>query len=242
MTHSLLGGTGLALLGALLLWGLFRAHAYWRLIGLTYLGVVLHIGMDYLTSYGTQVFWPLAAGHYTADAVCILAYFYTGLMVVALLLIRMVRQTLCQRGEWQDRMLVETVLSMLTLVISRRSCIACGRLATPGSRSPWRPSMCWSSGMASRPMGQAACPSRWLSFVCKRLTPLVMEASINNSLSSGVGKGQFWYTLNRRVVRGFPIKAPRGHMCLERGLSGRDCRSANRTPALGMPPCSGGTV
>ena len=24
--------------------------------------------------------------------------------------------TLCQRGEWQDRMLVETVLSMLTLV------------------------------------------------------------------------------------------------------------------------------
>ena len=92
MTHSLLGGTGLALLGALLLWGLFRAHAYWRLVMLTYLGVVLHIGMDYLTSYGTQVFWPLAAGHYTADAVFIIDYFYTGLMVVALLLIRMVRQ------------------------------------------------------------------------------------------------------------------------------------------------------
>ena len=32
---------------------------------------------------------------------------------------------LCPRGEWQDRMLVETVLSMLTLVCtSRRSCIA----------------------------------------------------------------------------------------------------------------------
>src|SRR5206468_12796975 len=92
MTHSLLGGAGLALLGALLLWGLFRAHAYWRLALWTWLGVVLHIGMDFLTSYGTQVLWPLAAGHYTADAVFILDYFYTGLMVVALLLIRMVRQ------------------------------------------------------------------------------------------------------------------------------------------------------
>ncbi len=92
MTHSLLGGAGLALLGALLPWGFLREHAYWRLVLLTYLGVVLHIGMDYLTSYGTQVFWPFDTGHYTADAVFIIDYFYTGLMVVALLLIRMVRQ------------------------------------------------------------------------------------------------------------------------------------------------------
>jgi membrane-bound metal-dependent hydrolase YbcI (DUF457 family) len=92
MTHSLLGGAGLALLGALILWGLFRAHAYWRLVLLTYLGVLLHVGMDYLTSYGTQVFWPFTGRHYTADAVFILDYFYTGVMVIALLLIRMVRQ------------------------------------------------------------------------------------------------------------------------------------------------------
>ena len=92
MTHSLLGGAGLALLGALLLWGFFCAHAYWRLVLWTWLGVWLHIGMDYLTSYGTQVFWPFTARHYTADALFIIDYFYTGLMVVALLLIRMVRQ------------------------------------------------------------------------------------------------------------------------------------------------------
>jgi membrane-bound metal-dependent hydrolase YbcI (DUF457 family) len=92
MTHSLLGGAGLALLGALLLWRLFRAHPYWRLLLWTYLGVVLHIGMDVLTPYGTQVLWPLTAKRYTADALFILDYFYTGLMVVALLLIRMVRQ------------------------------------------------------------------------------------------------------------------------------------------------------
>ena len=92
MTHSFLGGAGLALLGALLLWGLLRERAYWRLALLTYLGIVLHIGMDYLTSYGTQVLWPFDTRRYTADAVFIIDYFYTGLMVVALLLIRMVRQ------------------------------------------------------------------------------------------------------------------------------------------------------
>jgi membrane-bound metal-dependent hydrolase YbcI (DUF457 family) len=83
---------GLALLGALLLWRLFRAHPYWRLLLWTYLGVVLHIGMDVLTPYGTQVLWPWTARRYTADALFILDYFYTGLMVVTLLLIRMVRQ------------------------------------------------------------------------------------------------------------------------------------------------------
>jgi inner membrane protein len=92
MTHSLLGGAGLTLLGALLLWGFLREHTYWRLVLWTYLGVVLHIGMDVLTPYGTQVFWPFTARRYTADAVFILDYFYTGLMVVALLLVRMVRQ------------------------------------------------------------------------------------------------------------------------------------------------------
>src|SRR5262249_35566625 len=30
------------------------------------------------------------------------------------------------------------------------------------------------------------------------------ETRINKSRSSGVGRGQLWYTVNRRVVRGFP--------------------------------------
>jgi hypothetical protein len=48
--------------------------------------------MDVLTPYGTQVFWPWTTNRYTANALFILDYFYTGLMVVTLLLIRMVRQ------------------------------------------------------------------------------------------------------------------------------------------------------
>ena len=58
ITHSLLGGAGLALLGAALLWSVWRSHPYWRVTRLVYLGVLLHIGMDYLTSYGTQIFLP----------------------------------------------------------------------------------------------------------------------------------------------------------------------------------------
>jgi membrane-bound metal-dependent hydrolase YbcI (DUF457 family) len=100
ITHSLLGGAGLALLGAALLWSVWRSHPYWRVTWLVYLGVLLHIGMDYLTSYGTQIFLPLYAGHYTADAVFIVDFTYSGLMITGLLLVRMVRR---QRQERYGR-------------------------------------------------------------------------------------------------------------------------------------------
>jgi membrane-bound metal-dependent hydrolase YbcI (DUF457 family) len=92
ITHSLLGGAGLALLGAALLWSVWRSHPYWRVTWLVYLGVLLHIGMDYLTSYGTQIFLPFSTGHYTADAVYIVDFTYSALMITGLLLVRMVRR------------------------------------------------------------------------------------------------------------------------------------------------------
>jgi membrane-bound metal-dependent hydrolase YbcI (DUF457 family) len=92
ITHSFVGGLGLALLGAAFLYTVLRYRTYWRLVGLLYLGVLLHIWMDYLTSYGTQILLPFDAGRYTADAVFIIDYFYTGIIVVALLAIRMVRR------------------------------------------------------------------------------------------------------------------------------------------------------
>src|SRR5262249_15726674 len=57
--------------------------------------------------------------------------------------------------------------------ISSRSCTGAGRIFTPDSRSPWPPSMCWSSGMASSLLPRVSCPSRSPSLVCKRLTSLV---------------------------------------------------------------------
>jgi membrane-bound metal-dependent hydrolase YbcI (DUF457 family) len=92
ITHAFVGGCGLALLGAAFAYAVLRYRFYWRVVGLLYLGVLLHIWMDYLTSYGTQIFLPFDAGRYTADAVFIIDYFYTGIIVVALVLIRLVRQ------------------------------------------------------------------------------------------------------------------------------------------------------
>src|SRR5262249_17603734 len=80
ITHSLFAGAGLALLGAALLWRVWRSYPYWRVTWLVYLGVLLHIGMDYLTSYGTQLFLPFDAGRYTADALFIVDFTYSALM------------------------------------------------------------------------------------------------------------------------------------------------------------------
>ncbi len=91
ITHAFAGGLGLALLAAVALYGVLRYRHYWRLVGWVYLGVLLHIWMDYLTSYGTQILLPFEAGRYTADAVFIIDYFYTGVIVTALLTVRMVR-------------------------------------------------------------------------------------------------------------------------------------------------------
>jgi hypothetical protein len=76
----------------------------------------------------------------------------------------------CQRGEWEERMLVETVL---------RLCIASGHLSTPGSRSPWPSSMSWPSGMVYNPPRRVSCPSRSLSLVCKILMWLFGLAETN---------------------------------------------------------------
>src|SRR5262249_17269222 len=83
-----------------LLWSVWRSHSYWRVTWLVYLGVLLHIGMDYLTSYGTQIFLPFYTGHYTADAVFIVDFTYSALMITGLLLVRMVRR---QRQERYGR-------------------------------------------------------------------------------------------------------------------------------------------
>src|SRR5262249_9829596 len=76
----------------------------------------------------------------------------------------------CQRGGWEERMPVETVLSMLTLVRHfKRSCTGAGPIFRRAWRSPWRPSMCWSSGVGSSPTRRASCRSRSRSLVCNIL-------------------------------------------------------------------------
>lgn len=115
ITHSFVGGFGLAVLGAMLLSVALRYRPYWRMLGLLYLGVLLHIWMDYLTSYGTQILLPFEAGRYTADAVFIIDFFYTGIIVAALLAIRMVHR---QRQKRYGRASVAWLVGGLGLWLS----------------------------------------------------------------------------------------------------------------------------
>jgi hypothetical protein len=77
---------------------------------------------------------------------------------------------LCQRGEWEDRMLVETVLAMLTLVCHLKKVMHRGWAYFQARLAFTRPpSMCWCNGMASSLARLASCPSRSLHLVCKIL-------------------------------------------------------------------------
>ena len=78
---------------------------------------------------------------------------------------------LCPRGAWEDRMLVETVLSMLTLVCHLKKVMHRGWAYFQAGAWPslWPPSMCWSSGTVCNPTRRALCPSRSLNLVCKAL-------------------------------------------------------------------------
>jgi membrane-bound metal-dependent hydrolase YbcI (DUF457 family) len=71
-THSFLGGVVIAAVVAGLLWS-FRRESFFRLFGFAYLGLLSHIGSDFLTSFGIAILWPLSdrrfalAQHYIID-------------------------------------------------------------------------------------------------------------------------------------------------------------------------------
>lgn len=71
-THSFLGGVLIAVVVAGLVW-VFRREAFLRLFGFAYLGLLSHIGLDLLTTFGTAILWPLSdrrfalAQHYIID-------------------------------------------------------------------------------------------------------------------------------------------------------------------------------
>jgi hypothetical protein len=67
---------------------------------------------------------------------------------------------LCPRGEWEDRMLVETVLSMLTLVCHLKKVMHRGWAYFQARLVFTMAAFCWSGGMAYSPTCLALCPSR----------------------------------------------------------------------------------
>ena len=89
LTHSLVGGVLLALLVA---WPLHRIALRWGvrvryrdLAGLTYLGIMVHIGLDLITSFGTRVLWPFSEARLALDLAFIVDPLLTATFAVPLL-------------------------------------------------------------------------------------------------------------------------------------------------------------
>src|SRR5438445_2368455 len=68
------------------------------------------------------------------------------------------------------------------------------------SRSPWRPSMCWSSGTVSNLTRRASCPSRWRSLVCKIPISLLSLSETNT-----IG----YYVLRAKPPQRYPLHSGR---------------------------------
>lgn len=81
LTHSFIGGILLAA-GFVLVFKLFvKPFPFKRGFLLAYLFIALHIFLDLITSYGTQIFYPLTNGRYMLTSVFILDPIYTFVMI-----------------------------------------------------------------------------------------------------------------------------------------------------------------
>jgi len=77
-THSIFGGIILALIFAFI-WSILidRKSKLSKLALYSYFGIIIHIFLDYVTSYGTQIFTPLTNHRFTMESVFIIDPFYT---------------------------------------------------------------------------------------------------------------------------------------------------------------------
>lgn len=85
LTHSLVGGAGLALLAGLTARLCSREYRLGRSCLLAYGLVLLHIFLDLVTSYGTQVLLPFSNARLSLDAVFIIDPFWTLAMLLFVL-------------------------------------------------------------------------------------------------------------------------------------------------------------
>lgn len=92
LTHSLLGGVGLALVLAFAFAPLFPGVSRRRLFVLTSIGVYLHIFLDLLTSYGTLLLYPFFSERFTLDWLWTFDPTFLGILVCCLLAVYLLRQ------------------------------------------------------------------------------------------------------------------------------------------------------
>ena len=85
-THSLPGTVVLAFVLAALIRPWVRAPAFGWLVGLSFLGILSHIGLDVITAYGTQVWYPFTRTRYALDLAFIPDIFIAATVFLPLIL------------------------------------------------------------------------------------------------------------------------------------------------------------
>jgi inner membrane protein len=86
LTHSVFGGVPLALAAAWPIWRLVRGVRFLHIAGLVYLGILVHIGLDLPTSFGTMALAPLSWRRFALDWVFIVDFVLSGIVATGLLL------------------------------------------------------------------------------------------------------------------------------------------------------------
>lgn len=72
ITHSLMGGLIIALLVTWIFLGRQRSSRFWIGLGISYSLILLHIFLDLVTSYGTQILAPFSNRRFSLDSVFII--------------------------------------------------------------------------------------------------------------------------------------------------------------------------
>ena len=95
LSHSLLMTPLLAVVITFCWWRLRRSlkrpQGFGLLFGCVFTSLLSHPLLDWCTTYGTQLFTPLTTRRYAVDAIAIVDIFYTGLLIITLLVIFITR-------------------------------------------------------------------------------------------------------------------------------------------------------
>ena len=93
-THSLLLLPFWALLFSWVLAKILREPGGWRVLyGVTAMGIALHIAGDWITSFGTMMFWPLSDARPALGSTFIIDLWFSGIIVAGLLFSMLFRRT-----------------------------------------------------------------------------------------------------------------------------------------------------
>ncbi|HEV8268796.1 MAG TPA: metal-dependent hydrolase, partial [Thermoanaerobaculia bacterium] len=158
LTHSFL----LTPLWALLLAALFalrhrklppeeRARARWRLAAVAAIGVVSHIVLDWITSWGTMFFSPYSWSRYSLDWLFIIDFVLSGLLVLGLLGAWRAARVSDARSRWAARAgLLASTAYVLFCGVRHADALEASRRVLP-------------AGVVSRAaIPQPLSPDRWL--------------------------------------------------------------------------------